>query len=61
WLATIKQARQGSEWAQGALALENKIRAEEGAPSVEEELKEIAEEEELTREVERKMKMYRKN
>ncbi|MBD5172409.1 MAG: hypothetical protein HDT02_04245, partial [Bacteroidales bacterium] len=46
WLATIKQARQGSEWAQGALALENKIRAEEGAPSVEEELKLIAEKEE---------------
>lgn len=61
WLSVIKMAKEGNSEAMNHLQAENKIRQEQNRPTVEQELQMIAEEEELTREVERKKKLYRRD
>ena len=60
WLAVVRQAREGVEWAEEALRLENEARKAEGNLSVEQELQMIAEESELTNEVEKAKQRLRK-
>ena len=42
WLATIKQANEGDKEQQEVLRQENELRAENGLPTVQEELMEMA-------------------
>lgn len=60
WLAVISMAKQGNQEMENYLQAENKIRQEKNRPSVEMELMMIAEEEELTNEVEKAKQRLRK-
>lgn len=42
WVVTIYQAQQGDKEAQEAIAVENRLRQEQGRPTLEEELKAAA-------------------
>lgn len=60
WLSVIKTAKEGNSEAMNHLQAENKIRQEQNRPSVEQELQMIAEESELTNEVEKAKQRLRK-
>ena len=60
WPSVIKTAKEGNSEAMNHLQAENKIRQEQNRPTVEQELLMIAEESELTNEVERAKQRLRK-
>ena len=60
WLSIIKTAKEGNSEAMNHLQAENKIRQEQNRPSVEQELQMIAEEAELSSEVEKAKKRLSK-
>ena len=60
WLSVIKTAKEGNSEAMNHLQAENKIRQEQNRPTVEQELQMIAEESELTNEVEKAKQRLRK-